>query len=162
MRAAKYIAIVFLVVALAGVAYFRALYSHQTNPESQSGTISRTEVNHLVDSLRRYYIDSVSSANAYSTAMPHDTLNVDSLVMEIARLSSDLADANGKIKELNSGNTRQMEKLIRSFYEHEVAALPADLSSYERTISIREIKGKAIKYFGVSADSLNRILSRKK
>ncbi len=162
MRVAKYIAIVFLVAVLAGVAYIRALYSHQTFPETQSKMISQTEVNRLVDSLRRYYVDSLGSANAYTTSVPNDSVNIDSLKTEIARLNTGLADANGEIKKLTADNNRQMERLVRSFYDHEVAALPADLSSYERTVSIKEIKGKAMRYFNVSADYMNRILSRKK
>ena len=162
MRVAKYIAIVFLVVVLAGVAYIRALYSHQTHPDTQSGMMSQTEVNVLVDSLRRFYVDSLASANAYSAVVSSDPVNIDSLKTEIARLNTELADASGEIKKLTADNARKMEKLIHSFYDHEVAALPADLSSYERSVSIKEIKGKAMKYFGVSSDHLNRILSRKK
>ncbi|MDD4051916.1 MAG: hypothetical protein PHR28_08480 [candidate division Zixibacteria bacterium] len=162
MRAVKYIAIFLLVVVLASVAYFRALYSHQVHPETQPGMMPQAEVSRLVDSLRQYYVDSIGLANAYAASVPNDSVNVDSLKTEIARLNTDLSEAEGKVKELTAGNTRQMEKLIRSFYDHEVAALPADLTSYERSVSIKEIKGKATKYFGVSAESLNRILSRKK
>jgi hypothetical protein len=162
MKAAKYIAVVVLVVGLIGIAYMRALWSHQEHPQSQAGLISSTEVNRLIDSLRSYYIDSVSSTAAYSKPVAAGSVNGDSLKTEIARLEDDLVTAKNRIKELAADNARQIEKVIRTFYDLEVAALPADLSSYERTVSIKEIKGKVMKYFGVSAETLNRILSRKK
>jgi hypothetical protein len=162
MKAAKYIVVMLLVIGLIGVAYVRALWSHQERPQSQAGMVSSTEVNRLIDSLRSYYIDSVGSAAAYSSPVPAISVSGDSLKAEIAHLESDLATANDRIKVLVSDNTRQTEKVIRTFYDHEVAALPADLTSYERTVSIKEIRGKVMKYFGVSAETLNHILSRKR
>lgn len=161
MKVVKYLSVVLLVLTLVGVAYVRALYSRQERPQTQAGMLSSIEVNRLIDSLRLYYVDSVNAA-AHVDPVPAVSADNDSLKTEIARVKADLAAANGRIKEITAGNARQIEKVIRSFYDHEVAALPADLSSYERTVSIKEIKGKAMKYFGVSAEALNRILARKK
>jgi hypothetical protein len=161
MRVAKYIAVVVLVVALAGVAYVRALYSRQKQTGSEARMVPVTEVNRLADSLRRYYIDSVGSASA-AVPIPPVSKEGDSLRAEIVRLQADLTAANGRIKELDSSATRKIERAIRAYYNEEVAALPADLSSYERTVSIKEIKARASKCFGVSAEALGRILARKK
>lgn len=161
MRTVKYLAIVVLVLALVGVAYVRAVYSRQERQRLKVGMVPATEVDRVADSLRRFYADSIGAAAA-AALLPSVTAESDSLRAEISHLKAKLTAADGRVKELTSSATRQFEKAVRAFYNQEVAALPADLSSYERGVSIKEIKAKAMKYFGVSADALGRILSRKK
>lgn len=161
MRVAKYIAIVVLVMALMGVAYVRALYSRQSQSEAKAGMVPVAEVDRMADSLRQYYADSVGTAAA-AASVASFSVERDSLRAEIRRLNADLDATNIRIKELDGKATRQIEKAVRTYYNQEIAALPADLSSYERTISIKEIKANAVKCFGLSAESLDRILSRKK
>lgn len=161
MRTVKYLAIAVLVLALVGVAYVRAVYSRQERERLKVGMVPATEVERMADSLRRFYADSIGSA-AVAALIPSVTAESDSLRAEIIRLKAELTAASGRIDELTDSAARRFEKAIRAFYNQEVAALPADLSSYERGVSIKEIKAKAMRYFGVSADALNRILSRKK
>ncbi len=174
MKTKRFIIIVFLVVLLVAVAYMRALFSHQEREadpasSSQSKTppadlVSRTEMTRVVDSVRQACLDSLLQAQGLSStgAAAASSALVDSLTTELTRLNSDLKSAEGRIKELDLGKTRQLEKLVHTFYSNEVAALPSDLSSYERSIAVKEIRGKALKYFGITADTLDRILARKK
>lgn len=185
MKVTKYLIIVALALVLIGIAYVRALFSHQEEDKAAGQSIDRTssaeiledyvgkeEVSDLIDSLRQFYIDSLGQF--YSDSLLRlklytledtsgtVTTNADSLVEEIRQLGDKLSEAEQKIAEFEQSQQRRFEKMIYSFYSSEIASLPSDLSDYERAVSIKEVKGKAQKYFGVSAGSLEKIVKKHK
>jgi len=173
MTPKRVIVIVALAGLLIGVAYVRALFSHQerdgTGPTKSLGrpaaSLSPSDVTYLLDSVRLYCIDSLNriyyphaGAQATSVAPPE----AESLRQQIRVLTEKLDQSDSRLDDLGAEQARRFEKLVAAFYANEAAALPSDLSSYERTVSVREIKTKAMKYFGLSSDSLNEILAKRK
>lgn len=177
MNVSKWILTVVLVLMLAGVAYIKAVYSNQDKNQSEistldqsqaddlyDGYISREDHERFVDSLRNVFFDSLTTINSLATGaeavISQET--ADSLTAEIGELNSRLSKTDNSFAELKRSKTRQFNKLVNSFYSNEIAALPADLSAYERKVSVREIKDKARKYFGLSADALKKIIKQQK
>ena len=177
MNLSKWILAIVLVLMLAGIAYIKAVYSNQdkVRPEistaQQSDTetltddfISREEHKLFVDSIRQVFLDSLAKINSLATGtqavLSQET--ADSLTDEIKSLNRRLSATDKSFAELKRSKTRQFNKLVFSFYNNEMAALPADLSAYERKVSVREIKDKARRYFGLSADALNKIIRQQK
>ncbi|MCP4567661.1 MAG: hypothetical protein GY841_08785 [FCB group bacterium] len=177
MNVSKWILIVVLVLMLAGVAYIKAVYSNQDRSQSEITTldqsqaddlddtyISREDHERFVDSLRNVLLDSLTTINSLATGAEAVISQemADSLTAEIKSVSRQLSALDKSFAELKRSKTRQFNKLVYSFYSNEMAALPADLSAYERKVSVREIKDKARKYFGLSADALNKIIRQQK
>ncbi len=185
MKVSKYLIIVALALVLIGIAYVRALFSHQEENKATGQDIDRAssteiledyigkeDVSHLIDSVRQFYVDSLGQFYSDSllrlksytldNASGEAMVNTDSLVKEIGQLDSKLSEAEQEVVEFKQNQQKQFEKMIYGFYSSEIASLPSDLSNYERAVSIKEIKGKAKKYFGVSADSLNKIIKKHK
>jgi len=169
----KIFAILALALLLIGVAYVRALFSHQERLGAFSPEVSRVlppdmlddylkkdEASRTLDSLRQFYADSLARLTTL-WSVTIDSLpsaNVDSLQELISGLKEKLDSAEEEVSDAQRSKVNQFEKLVASFYKGEVSQLPSDLSQYEREVSIKEIKDKAQKYFGLSADALDRIL----
>ena len=173
MTAKRVIIIVALAALLIGVAYVRALFSHQeyggTMPAKTSGRpakfLSPRDVAAMRDSVRVYCIDSLNRIyypHAGAQASEAAPLGAESLRQQIRVLTEKLGQSDSQLADLRDGQAERFEKLVAAFYANESSALPNDLSSYERTVSIREIKTKAMKYFDLSSDSLNEILAKRK
>jgi hypothetical protein len=185
MKIAKYLIIVGLALVLIGIAYVRALFSHQEEDKATGQDIDRTssaeiledyvakeEVSYLIDSLRQFYIDSLGQFYSDSllqlrsytleAASGPPVVNADSLLEEIGHLGDKLNEAEQKISEFEQDQQRRFEKMVYGFYSGEITSLPSDLSDYERAVSIKEIKSKAKRYFGVSAGSLEKIVKKHK
>ena len=181
----KVVIIVALVVLLAGIAYVQALFSSQDKSGSESaqlseaaredilkGYISEAEIPSIIDSVRSFYLDSLQSAFADSikSLTSRETSPVPSDLKEkMATLESSNTDLNRRLKEANNeiksiakSKNEQVASLAETFYKFEVAALPTDLTDYERSVSIKEIKAKAKKYFNLSSQALSRIASKYK
>lgn len=176
MKLKKYLIVIFLIVVLVGVAYIKAIFSNQDdgNPNKEeldgsistvlpSDDISRDQAALLVDSVRQFFIDSL--AQQYSAllddAEKYSKIG-DSLTEAIKNTEGELNKANQRVKELEAAKKKQLDILVYKFYSGELASLPADLSDYERSVSIKEIKGKTRKYFGVSSNALKQIIKKKK
>jgi hypothetical protein len=177
MKFGKIIAIIGLALLLIGIAYIQALFSHQDRNDDTISQISNSpaadpldqyathdQVAALLDSVRLFYIDSVYQAlsDSLEASKSQPTAVTDSIEKELKLLSDKLSGAQKEIKFLRSKNKTEFEKLVYNFYSNEMAVLPSDLSVYERDVSIREIKGKIDKYFGVSIASLNKIVEKYK
>jgi hypothetical protein len=161
----KVIAVIFLVLLLIGIAYVRALFSHQERHTSLSPEVAKVVPAELLDdylskeqdargydSLKQAYSDSLTRLNESLTGRI-DSLpqaQTDSLQTLIGQLQQRLSVAEEDVREAECIQAEQFEKLIAAFYKGEVSKLPADLSSYEREVSIKEIKNKAREYFGLS------------
>jgi non-ribosomal peptide synthetase component E (peptide arylation enzyme) len=173
----KFIAIAFLALLLIGIAYVRALLSHQDREHALSPEVTRAipaeliddyikrdEATRSFDSLRLFYVDSLEKLTSYRETVidsqPRE--DIDSLQADISKLRDQVKQAEKNVEKAKRGKTEQFEKLIAAFYEGELTQLPSDLSKYERDVSIKEIKGKAQKYFGVSSKKLNTIIKKYK
>jgi hypothetical protein len=165
MTAKKIILALGLVIVLVGLAYVRAIYSNQEKEKAaarQSQTDSTAairaaeergrELARVIDSVRKYYIDSMYAAMSFVPA-EGGVVSADSLARQ-------LEEAQGEIAELKRQNDRQMSRTVNSIYAVELASLPADLSDYERNVAVKEIKEKLRKYFGMSNESLQKILKK--
>ncbi len=173
----KIVVIIFLAVLLIGVAYIKALFSHQDRegvltsevagkvpPEIMDDYLKKDEAVRTQDSLKLLYADSLNKITAKWSNMV-DSLpqaNIDSLQSLIEQLKKKADEAEENAEKAKRGKTEQFEKLIGAFYKGEIAQLPADLTQYEREVSTKEIKSKAIKYFGISSESLKRIIKKYK
>lgn len=169
----KIIVVIALALLLIGIAYVRALFSHQERRGAISPEVSRSIPADLLDDyynkdsaarsldqLRQLYSDSLIRLAALGTAMD-DSLPrppIDSLRELIRELQEKLDSSVEEVREARLNQASQFEKLVAAFYQGEISRLPSDLSRYEREVSIKEIKDKACKYFGLSADSLDNIL----
>jgi len=168
------IVIIVLALIIAGIAYVQALFSKQERPSGKNERmisadvlkdyLSRADVDSMMDSLRMFYTDSLQAvfADSLETSSHMASTGVDSLAGEIARLKKQLKTAENKVKNIENTSRSQKNLLIYSFYSNEVSSLPADLSDYERSVSIKEIKSKAIKYFGINSKTLNKIIAKGK
>jgi hypothetical protein len=171
MKAGRILVILLLVGVLAGVAYVRALYSRQDrdgsrnasdirqgNEKGRSDAFSRT-----ADSLRLFYIDSLTTALPPSPSVdPQLQATADSLGAANETLREQLEKAQREAEAAEQTWKSKYDQLILAFYQGEVTALPSDLSEYERSVSIREIKSKAEMYFGISTKALERIIGKRK
>lgn len=159
-----------LVLVLVAIAYVRAIYSNQEQSKAQSRQtihdsliVAQTqktldaERSHLIDSVRRFYIDSV-----YKVLSLSDSIKAGITSSNIDSLRKELADAKQTIDELRRGKDKQLQKWVNAAYTAELALLPADLSEYERSVSVKEVKDKLKKYFSLSDDSLQRLLKNNK
>jgi len=158
-----------LVLVLVAIAYVRAIYSNQEDSKSKSMQavhdsliIAQVEKSHtatqtqLIDSLRRFYIDSV-----YKALTASDSIKAGAATANLDSLRHELADANKTIDDLRKGKDKQLQKYVNTIYAAEMATLPADLSDYEKSVSIKEVKEKLKKYFGLSPETLDRLLKNK-
>lgn len=183
----KVLLIISLIAVLAGIAYVKAIYSNQDTPgrvntdrpslsddEIYSDYIKKEDVSAMLDSLHQYYRDSLHSvivdslavltASVQKTAKP-STLNTglaDSLENANKELYTRLERANAEIKRINQSKTDQVIKYAETFYKKELAALPADLTEYERAVSVKEIKAKMQDYFNLSSRALKQIARKYK
>lgn len=181
MKLLKIVSVIILVLALIGLAYVQALFSRQKSGEAEDVWIGRqeskeefTRTEHyksLVDSIRQFCLDSILSEGTFVTidSMAPALLDsstvytrFDSLQNEIDRLGAELGIANDKIENYEIDKKAEFEKLVYRYYSREIASLPTDLTDYERSVSIKEIKGKATKYFGVTATKLEEIVRKHK
>ncbi len=169
----KYVAIVGLALLLIGIAYVRAIFSHQDHPGDLPKEVGATvpadilddyvmkeEVAARLDSVQQLYADSIDTMQAMVTASAENERATDSLQAVIDELTKKLASAEKKARQAKNEKESQFDKLIAGFYTGEIDRLPADLSRYERDVSIKEIRDKAMKYFGITSQKLDRILKK--
>lgn len=169
--------IVVLVAVLAGIAYVKALFSHQDR-DGGSLTPAKTAAPSLLggkssgggslaesaDSIRRVYADSLAELSMQLTSL-RDSAAIggnDSLLGVIERLRDSLGSARKGLDKAGSLREKQFEQMVLNFYKGELDRLPADLSSYEKGVAIKEIKAKAGEYFGVTQARLERIVKKVK
>lgn len=167
--------IIFLALLLIGVAYIKALFSHQDRDRSLSGEaigkipsemvddyIKKDETVRTLDSLRLFYADSLDKITNYwsDTIDPLSQAMIDSLQCLVEQLKENVGEAENNVRKAKEDKTIQFERLVKAFYDGELAQLPADLSQYERDVSINEIKNKATEYFDVSLKTLDRIIKK--
>lgn len=177
MKATRYIVLLALVLALVGIAYVRALFSHQDRPETVSPEVfeslppdllddylEKDEVARRLDSLQNFYADSLEKAFAGWESAKNEKAEAvaDSLRRDVENLQNKLKTAQADVTRAEQSKTQQFEKLVLAFYHGEIAQLPSDLSKYERDVSVKEIKHKAQKYFGITSQKLNTILKKHK
>jgi len=177
MRIGKFIIIFGLALLLIGIAYIRALVSHQNDrtvipSEAVSSVpanlldsyVQKEDAQRRLDSICRLYTDSLTGLkSAWSASVDSQSREkTESLRLVIDELERKLTRAEKAASQAKDEKTQKFEKLVAAFYNGEVAQLPADLSDYERGVSLNEIRDKAQKYFGVSSQTLNRILSKYK
>lgn len=170
MKAGRYFIVIGLALLLIGVAYVRALFSHQDRSritetqstgyvsDSTGKSVGRQETSTPVDSSRRDYIDSSKTSvqqDSLAGLQMVSSFVTDSLKEEIGRL-------NDSLNIVTTRNEERLGKVMVDFCNGEIASLPADLSRYERTVSVKEIKSKAVKYFDIPMDSLNGLLAKAK
>ncbi len=179
----KILLVISLIIVLAGIAYVQAIYSNQD--KDSDGYVYGTKVNEekilkdymkredvatMVDSVKTFYrdsmhtvlVDSLSILTAsvmkkQGTTKPSDSKQVDSLQEANSSLRKRLNDANGEIKRVSQAKSEQLTKIAELFYKGEMAQLPADLTDYERAVSIKEIKAKTKQYFNLSSSAMTRI-----
>ena len=169
----KYAAIVGLALLLVGIAYIRAIFSHQEYASGISAEVGaaipqdilddyvmKKEASARQDSLRRLYADSLDNMRDLVSAASENTQESDSLQALVSELRRKLDSAEKKSQEARQEKDIQFEKLIAGFYKGEIERLPADLTEYEREVSVNEIRNKALKYFGVSSKRLDRIIKK--
>jgi hypothetical protein len=169
----KIISVIALALILIGIAYVRALFSHQARegtfsqevtrivpPEILENYLKKEEAARAYDSLEQFYTDSLEHLTVYwsdlADSLPRTA--VDSLKQLIDKLQQDLETTKENVRKAKRGKTEQFEKLIAAFYKGELSQLPADLTKYEQDVSIKEIKSKAQDYFGISSEKLNKII----
>lgn len=168
----KYAVIVGLALLLIGIAYIRAIFSHQDHggiPDEIGTSIPADLVDDYVkkeaaaarlDSLHQLYADSLEAMRALAESSSQNKHTTDSLESLIDELSEKLDAAEKKARKARNEKDAQFEKLVAGFYRGEMDRLPADLSRYEREVSVKEIRSKALKYFGVSSEKLDRIIKK--
>jgi Tfp pilus assembly protein PilO len=175
MRLKRYIVIVILALLLIGMAYIHALFSHQNQqgripPEASSSLptelideyIKKVDAAARFDSLRNAYADSVDRMEQRMTARL-DSLpayDLDSLQREIERLAQKLLAAQTEADRITRDKSAHFEKMVMAFYRGEIENLPDDLSRYEYNVSLKEIRAKAMNYFNISSEELNRIVKK--
>jgi len=169
----KYVAIVGLALLLIGIAYVRAIFSHQDRTDgfpSEVGKaipanvlddyVMKEEAASRLDSVRRIYADSLGKMQEIIAASEDSKLAADSLKSLLDELSHKLEAAEKEARQARSAKESQFEKLVAGFYKGEVSRLPADLSTYEHEVSVNEIRDKAKKYFGINSKKLDRIIKK--
>lgn len=162
---------------LISIAYVKALFSHQDRQRALSPDVTEAvpadlledyirieEAADRLDSLHRIYSNSLSKVHSQLTeaAENQSQAEIDSLRNLVENLRNQVAEAETDAREAEQKKTLQFERLVTIFYYGELDQLLSDISEYERHVSIKEIKAKARKYFGVSAESLNRIVKKRR
>lgn len=172
----KALIIIFLALLLIGLAYVKSLLSHQDKnsafpaeatqmiPEDiLDDYIKKDAAAKALDSLQQVYSDSLTKLTGAQPAVDSQSMAAaDSLESLISKLRKEHDQAKKEAKTAKQNKTRQFEKLVAAFYRGEISQLPGDLSDYEREVSIKEIKKKAMKYFDLSEKSLKRIVAKYK
>lgn len=169
----KYAAIVGLALLLIGIAYVRAIFSHQDRTAGLPAEVEnalptdvlddyaiKEEVASRLDSVRLLYADSLDKMKALVSASAENRQASDSPESVIVLLTNKLDSAENDALRARSEKESQFEKLIAGFYQGEVSRLPADLSRYEHEVSVNEIRDKAVKYFGVTSNQLDSIIKK--
>lgn len=158
MKIGKFFIVVGLALILIGIAYVRALYSHQDRVR----TVETQAIGHVSDST-------VETVSQQEISAPADSVSQDSLAgLQIVSscttdsLKSEIEKITDSLNAVSAQNEKRVNKMIVDFCNGEIALLPADLSRYERNISIKEIKSKAVRYFDIPLDSLNVLLNEAK
>jgi len=177
MKVRKILIVIVLASVLAGIAYVKALFSHQDREAGPAasrqsaapsvpggGHYGENPAGRSLDSLRLIYADSLTQLSMQLTSLRDSMVNNsgDSLQGVVERLRDSLHRAQKGLAESKSLREKQLEQMILAFYKGELAGLPTDLSSYEKGVSIKEIKAKAKGYFGVSQEKLEKILKKAK
>ena len=177
MNLTKWITAAALALILVGIAYVQAIFSNQEShpqmepalnrpqsAEALEGYISRDKHVRALDSLKQTYSDSLTVLDSILIARSGGLIQeeFDSLKAHMESLSGKLDATEKQAEDLKNSKTRQYDRLIYKFYAGEMSSLPADLSAYERQVSIKEIKKKAKDYFGISTDALNEIIKENK
>ncbi|MEE9442916.1 MAG: hypothetical protein V3V99_09645 [candidate division Zixibacteria bacterium] len=169
----KYIIAIILVLVLVSIAYIKVIYSSQekqrinyTAPDENY--ISKDDVLSMTDSLRQYLIDSIYADISDSPETISDNSGADEQIAllnhTIDSLENSFNDLNAKL-DISSNELQNVKNdysdlklnLADKYYKGELANLPADLSDYEKTVSIKEIKNKIKKYFDLTTKQLNGI-----
>lgn len=166
-----------LAVLLVAIAFVRAIVSHQDeggglNPNVAQSVpldilndyIEKEDALRRIDSVRLVYTDSLNSLQTRLASLDSiaATTTTDSLRAVIKSLQNNLSTSEKKAADAKQARRRQFEKLVSAFYKGEKSRLPADLSEYERDVSLKEIRAKAMTYFDLSAKELNRIIANNK
>jgi hypothetical protein len=177
MKVRKILIVIVLAAVLAGIAYVKALFSHQDRDGGSStplqtaspsfpggGASSENPAGRSLDSIRLVYADSVTQLSMQLASLRDSvaTSGNDSLLGVVERLTDSLHTAQKGLAEARSLREKQLEQMVLGFYKGELASLPADLSNYEKGVSVKEIKAKAREYFGVSQERLEKILKKAK
>jgi len=169
----KYAAIVGLALLLIGIAYVRAIFSHQDHSggipnevetaipaDILEDYVMKEEAASRLDSIQCLYVDSLDKMRALVSASADGRQATDSLDSVINALSQKLDSAENDARRATTEKDALFEKLIAGFYQGEMERLPADLSRYEHEVSVKEIRDKAMKYFGVTSEKLDRIIKK--
>jgi ABC-type Na+ efflux pump permease subunit len=98
-----------------------------------------------IDSLNRYYAERESLM-----AVEHQ--------IEVESLKGRKKKSGERARESSSNSS--LEEKIRADYDHLYELLPADLTSYEKKVSINEIVLELSKRHSISPDSIRRILEK--
>ncbi|MFH1701480.1 MAG: hypothetical protein ABIE07_12950 [Candidatus Zixiibacteriota bacterium] len=174
----KYILVVVLVLILVSIAYIKAIYSTQERQKVQDISqndeyIGEADLEKMADSLRLFFVDSVYAALSDSISVLSDTsdsnekiakLNqtIDSLENSYKSLDAKFDRTNSELKNAKDDYSGLRLNLADKYYKGELANLPADLSDYEKSVSIKEIKNKTKKYFDLTTEQLNGIAKKNK
>jgi hypothetical protein len=172
----KYVIAILLVLVLVSIAYIKAIYSSQDRQKPQEISlgddyISKDDVVKMADSLRLYFVDSVYAALSDTISnLAKDSVSdgkiaelnqtIDSLEKSHNELFTKFATAQKDLDGAKNDYSELKLDLAEKYYQEELKNLPVDLTDYEKTVSVKEIKSKTKEYFGLSTKQLNGIAQK--
>ncbi len=172
----KLLLILAMLILIVGVSYVKIIRQHDRQAEAYDAgkKTARTDVmlaEQAADSLRTTLAQREVAFGDTMTA--HDAAHravVDSMAGEIQeldqkvdRLSSDLARAKkSAAKTASAPRGPSRHEQILTYYKQRYRELPGDLSSYEQTVAIREVRQETADKFKITVAELNRIRSEHK
>lgn len=164
MRTGRILLAVALVVVLIAIAYVKSLYSSQEKEAVGARHLAERDsilsVNtvavgaRISDSLQHLFHDSLQAVLA-GTGRSREAQQVC-----VDSLEKALGQSSALITKLRQAEGATLRRWVQAFYAGEIALLPADLSDYERNVSIKEIKNKIRTYFGLTPAELDQLLKK--
>jgi hypothetical protein len=161
-----------LLVTVLGVSYLNAIRDKarekdeyrqgfsQGAAETQVATDRADSLANLAATYRLSYRDSLTTAESLR-AVERDSLTglLSEKDQQIAQLQEKARSAAARQKSVRkeSGSSNLKHSQILDYYKRKLAGLPKDLSQYERTVALAEIREETIQKFSITGAELEKI-----
>ena len=163
--------IVFLVVVLVGIGWFKHVRDSQREEDIRTDALSQNQEavaqeQATSDSLKTLLGERESTYTQELTARDEQLAttadSLDAIITAQGETIDSLTSAYDKLAEKATDNTsstkgKAAHKDILAYYKQEAGKLPGDLSAYERRVALSEVRTRTAQKFAITVTRLNEI-----
>ncbi|MDF1544343.1 MAG: hypothetical protein P1R58_04495 [bacterium] len=171
----KIVLAIVLLAILAGVSYVKSIRGQNVKNEAfkQGRKLSASELSQTAAQAESLKIalsnKELELADSITARSLRETARMDSVVQLISEKEKQIDHLQGKLKksqEKSSAGSQKtdpkeaLDKKIIEYYKTRYSRLPADLTEYEKKVSLNEIREETAAKYSITAAKLKEIRSR--